>query len=73
MVSFRQSRIRYANNGIEQTATSNENQNITPIIPRCFTPENSLRIMNNEAAQPVKTNALYASLDGLATIAWISV
>ena len=51
---MRQSRIRYANSGIIHKANKKENQNMTPIIPLCFTPENSLTIIKSEAEQPNK-------------------
>ena len=63
MVSLRQSLIRCANSGIIHKAVMKENQNITPIVPRCFTPENSLKMMNNETEQPVKIQILCTFLN----------
>ena len=52
IVNMRQSRIRCAYSGIIHKANMKENQNMTPIVPLCFTPENSLRIIKSDAEQP---------------------
>ncbi len=63
MVSLRQSLIRCAYSGIIHKANMKENQNITPIVPRRFTPENSLRMMNNEAEHPVEIRVTLPGLN----------
>ena len=51
--------MKNAKRGRIMTAKENDIQYIIPTVPRCLTPENSERMTNSEALQPVNINFNY--------------